>query len=165
MKYFDEFYTVESVTSGHPDKICDQISDAILDAMFEQDPNSRVAVECLTTTGLVIIAGEVTTEATIDVQDVARKTIKKIGYDNPKYGFDFDNFTFCNDKIILNNIIDSLLDFFSIIPEVLIFNHDFAKAFFGEKVISEWDMEYYHKSGGLKKQVITWEYYLQQMVK
>ena len=71
--------------------MCDQISDAILDVMLSNDKNSRVAVECLTTTGLVIVAGEVTTDATVDVQDVARKTIKKIGYDDPNYGFDFDH--------------------------------------------------------------------------
>jgi len=85
------YFTSESVTEGHPDKICDQISDAILDAMLKQDPNSRVAVETITTTGLITVAGEVTTNATIDVQDTARKTIQRIGYDNPKYGFSFDN--------------------------------------------------------------------------
>ena len=84
-------FTSESVTEGHPDKLCDQISDAILDAMIAQDPNSRVAVECLTTTGLVIIAGEVTTKADVDIQAIARKTIKRIGYDKPEYGFDFDH--------------------------------------------------------------------------
>lgn len=84
-------FTSESVTEGHPDKVCDQISDAILDAMFTQDKNSRVAVECLTTTGLVIVAGEVTTKADVDIQAVARKTIQKIGYDRPEYGFDFDH--------------------------------------------------------------------------
>jgi S-adenosylmethionine synthetase len=84
-------FTSESVTEGHPDKICDQISDAILDAMYEQDTQSRVAVECLTTTGLIVVAGEVTTNATVDIQDVARRTIKKIGYDKPEYGFDFEH--------------------------------------------------------------------------
>jgi S-adenosylmethionine synthetase len=84
-------FTSESVTEGHPDKLCDQISDAILDAMLRKDPNSRVAVECLTTTGLVVIAGEVTTKADIDIQDVARKTIQRIGYDRPEYGFDFEH--------------------------------------------------------------------------
>jgi S-adenosylmethionine synthetase len=84
-------FTSESVTEGHPDKICDQISDAILDAIYREDPNSRVAVECLTTTGIVVVAGEVTTNATIDVQNVARQTIKRIGYDKPEYGFDFDH--------------------------------------------------------------------------
>jgi S-adenosylmethionine synthetase len=79
------------VTEGHPDKVCDQISDAILDALYTQDPQSRVAVECLTTTGLVVVAGEVTTNATIDVQNVARKTIKKIGYTEPEFGFDFEH--------------------------------------------------------------------------
>lgn len=84
-------FTSESVTEGHPDKVCDQISDAILDAMIKQDPKSRVAVECLTTTGLVVIAGEVTTKADVDIQDVARQTIKRIGYDKPEYGFDFEH--------------------------------------------------------------------------
>ena len=84
-------FTSESVTEGHPDKLCDQISDAILDAMLRKDPNSRVAVECLTTTGLVVIAGEVTTKADVDIQDIARKTIQRIGYDKPEYGFDFEH--------------------------------------------------------------------------
>jgi S-adenosylmethionine synthetase len=84
-------FTSESVTEGHPDKLCDQISDAVLDAMYKQDPASRVAVECLTTTGLVVVAGEVTTKADVDIQSVARNTIKKIGYDKPEYGFDFDH--------------------------------------------------------------------------
>lgn len=81
-------FTSESVTEGHPDKLCDQISDAVLDEALRQDPNSRVAIECLTKTGFVVIAGEITTNATIDYQAVARKTIKEIGYDNPEYGFD-----------------------------------------------------------------------------
>lgn len=72
-------------------RLCDQISDAILDAMYAQDTKSRVAVETLTTTGLIVIAGEVTTKATVDIQDIARKTIKKIGYDKPEYGFDFEH--------------------------------------------------------------------------
>ena len=84
-------FTSESVTEGHPDKLCDQISDAILDAMLKDDPNSRVAIETLTTTGLVVVAGEVTTQSTIDIQDVARQTIKEIGYDKPEYGFDFEH--------------------------------------------------------------------------
>ena len=85
------FFTSESVTEGHPDKICDQISDSILDAMLAQDQNSRVAVETLTTTGLIVVAGEVTSRATIDVQNVVRQAIKKIGYDRPEYGFDFEH--------------------------------------------------------------------------
>jgi S-adenosylmethionine synthetase len=84
-------FTSESVTEGHPDKICDQISDAVLDAIYCEDPQSRVAVECLATTGLIVVAGEVTTNATVDIQDVARRTIKKIGYDKPEYGFDFEH--------------------------------------------------------------------------
>ena len=83
-------FTSESVTEGHPDKICDQISDAILDELIRQDPQSRVAVETMTTTGLIIMAGEVTTKGYTDIQGVARRTLKEIGYDNPEYGFDYD---------------------------------------------------------------------------
>ncbi|MGI0093042.1 MAG: methionine adenosyltransferase, partial [Nitrosotalea sp.] len=84
-------FTSESVTEGHPDKICDQISDAILDEFLKQDPDSRVAVETLTTTGVVVVAGEVTSKARFDIQDIVRKTIKEIGYDNPVYGFDSES--------------------------------------------------------------------------
>ncbi|MEO9277240.1 MAG: methionine adenosyltransferase [Nitrososphaera sp.] len=84
-------FTSESVTEGHPDKICDQISDAILDEYLRQDPDSRVAVETLTTTGIVLVAGEVTSKAKFDIQDIVRKTIREIGYDNPQYGFDADS--------------------------------------------------------------------------
>ncbi|MBR5337806.1 MAG: methionine adenosyltransferase [Lachnospiraceae bacterium] len=81
-------FTSESVTEGHPDKICDQISDAILDAMLEQDPMSRVACETCTTTGLVLVMGEITTQAYVDIQKVVRDTIKEIGYTKSEYGFD-----------------------------------------------------------------------------
>ncbi|TKV26893.1 methionine adenosyltransferase [Arthrobacter sp. NamB2] len=81
-------FTSESVTEGHPDKICDQISDAILDGLLEQDPESRVAVETLVTTGLVHVAGEVTTEAYVEIPDIVRKTILGIGYDSSANGFD-----------------------------------------------------------------------------
>lgn len=84
-------FTSESVTEGHPDKICDQISDAILDEFLKQDPDSRVAVETLTTTGVVMVAGEVTSKARFDIQDIVRKTIKEIGYDDPMYGFDSES--------------------------------------------------------------------------
>ncbi|MFZ0184513.1 MAG: methionine adenosyltransferase [Nitrosotalea sp.] len=84
-------FTSESVTEGHPDKICDQISDAVLDEFLKQDPDSRVAVETLTTTGVVVVAGEVTSKARFDIQDIVRKTIREIGYDNPLYGFDADS--------------------------------------------------------------------------
>lgn len=83
-------FTSESVTEGHPDKICDQISDAILDAMLEQDPMSRVACETAITTGLVLVMGEITTSAYVDIQKVVRETIREIGYDRAKYGFDCD---------------------------------------------------------------------------
>ncbi|MBQ9827097.1 MAG: methionine adenosyltransferase [Lachnospiraceae bacterium] len=84
------FFTSESVTEGHPDKMCDQISDAILDAILEQDPMSRVACETSTTTGIVFVMGEITTSAYVDIQGIVRDTIKEIGYDRAKYGFDAD---------------------------------------------------------------------------
>jgi S-adenosylmethionine synthetase len=87
----DYEFTSESVTEGHPDKICDQISDAILDELLRQDPDSRVAVETLTTTGSVHVAGEVTTKGFADVQSIARKVLKDIGYIDPRYGIDFED--------------------------------------------------------------------------
>jgi len=84
-------FTSESVTMGHPDKVADHISDAILDAMLAQDPKSRVACETMVTTGLVIVAGEITTKAYVDIPGVVRKTIKKIGYDDPSIEFDGDD--------------------------------------------------------------------------
>ena len=83
-------FTSESVTEGHPDKMCDQISDSILDALLVQDPNSRVACETAVTTGLVMVIGEITTNAYVDIQKVVRQTVKEIGYDRAKYGFDFE---------------------------------------------------------------------------
>ena len=83
-------FTSESVTEGHPDKVCDQISDAILDAMLKNDPNSRVACETCCTTGLVLVMGEVTTNGYVDIQKVVRDTIRDIGYTRAKYGFDAD---------------------------------------------------------------------------
>ena len=85
----DYLFTSESVSEGHPDKVADQISDAILDAIFAQDPRSRVAAETLTNTGLVVLAGEITTNAHVDYIQVARDTIKRIGYDNTEYGIDY----------------------------------------------------------------------------
>ncbi|WP_395690854.1 methionine adenosyltransferase [Piscinibacter sp.] len=85
----DFLFTSESVSEGHPDKVADQISDAILDAIFKQDPKSRVAAETLTNTGLVVLAGEITTNAHVDYIQVARDTIKRIGYDNTEYGIDY----------------------------------------------------------------------------
>ncbi len=85
----DKFvFTSESVTEGHPDKICDKISDAVLDAMLEQDPMSRVACETVTTTGVIMVMGEITSKANVDIPAIARKTVKEIGYDNAEYGFD-----------------------------------------------------------------------------
>ena len=85
----DYLFTSESVSEGHPDKVADQISDAILDAIFQQDPHARVAAETLCNTGLVILAGEITTTANVDYIQVARDTIKRIGYDNTEYGIDY----------------------------------------------------------------------------
>lgn len=82
-------FTSESVTEGHPDKLADQISDAVLDAILEQDPTSRVACEALLTTGLVVVAGEITTRAYVEIPDVVRRTLEQVGYTRAKYGFDF----------------------------------------------------------------------------
>ncbi|MFW6298236.1 MAG: methionine adenosyltransferase [Bacillota bacterium] len=84
-------FTSESVTEGHPDKICDQISDAILDAILKDDRNARVAVETAATTGLILVMGEITTETYVDIQKIVRETVKEIGYDRGKYGFDAEN--------------------------------------------------------------------------
>ena len=81
-------FTSESVTEGHPDKICDQISDGVLDAILAKDPQARVACECATTTGLVLVMGEITTNCYVDIAGIARDTITKIGYDNAEFGFD-----------------------------------------------------------------------------
>ncbi len=91
-------FTSESVTEGHPDKICDKISDSILDAMLEQDPMSRVACETCTTTGLVMVMGEITTKAVVDIPAIVRQTVKEIGYDNAEYGFD------CNTCAVMTTI-------------------------------------------------------------
>ena len=84
------FFTSESVTEGHPDKMCDAISDAVLDELLKQDPMSRVACETVTTTGLVMVMGEITSNAYVDIQKVVRDTIREIGYTNAEYGFDAD---------------------------------------------------------------------------
>src|SRR5438105_5002029 len=85
------FLTSESVTEGHPDKMCDQISDAVLDAIFQQDPDARVACETATTTGLILVAGEITTTAYVNIDQLARETVRKIGYSSSEYGFDADS--------------------------------------------------------------------------
>lgn len=85
-----KFFTSESVTEGHPDKMCDQISDAVLDAIFAEDSNARVACETAVTTGLVLVMGEISTNCYVDIPKVVRKTIREIGYDRAKYGFDYD---------------------------------------------------------------------------
>src|SRR5206468_5278037 len=86
----EHLFTSESVTEGHPDKIADQVSDAVLDAIIRQDPTGRVACETLLTTGLVVVAGEITTNCYVDIPRVARETIREIGYTRAKYGFDFE---------------------------------------------------------------------------
>ena len=93
-----KLFTSESVTEGHPDKICDQISDAILDELFRQDPMSRVACETTCTTGLVVVLGEITTRAQADFQSIVRETVREIGYDRAKFGFD------CDTCAVLNSI-------------------------------------------------------------
>lgn len=85
------FFTSESVTEGHPDKMCDRISDAVLDAIIAQDPMARVACETMTTTGLIMVAGELTTNCYVDIESIARETVREIGYDRAKYGFDCDS--------------------------------------------------------------------------
>ena len=84
-------FTSESVSEGHPDKLCDQVSDAVLDACFQDDPESRVACETFTTTGMILIGGEITTNTYVDFQEVARGVAKKIGYDHPEFGLDFES--------------------------------------------------------------------------
>ena len=84
------YFTSESVTEGHPDKMCDQISDAVLDAIYQKDPQARVACECATATGLVLVMGEITTKCYVDIQKIVRDTVREIGYDRAKYGFDAD---------------------------------------------------------------------------
>jgi len=86
-----EFFTSESVTEGHPDKICDQISDGILDALLKQDPDARCAAETLTTTGMVVVVGEISTKGYVEIQDIVRKILKEIGYTNPDFGIDCED--------------------------------------------------------------------------
>jgi S-adenosylmethionine synthetase len=93
-----QFFTSESVTEGHPDKICDRISDSVLDALLAQDPMSRVACECSTTTGMVLVMGEITTSAYVDIPKIVRDAVRDIGYDNATYGFD------CNTCAVITSI-------------------------------------------------------------
>ena len=97
-------FTSESVTEGHPDKICDKVSDAILDALLAQDPTSRVACETFATTGIVTVMGEITTEAYVDIPTIVRETIKEIGYDCAEYGFD------CNTCAVMTSIHEQSAD-------------------------------------------------------
>ena len=83
-------FTSESVTEGHPDKIADQISDGVLDAVLRDDPDGRVACETLVNTGLIVVSGEISTKTYVDIQEVARETVRRIGYDDAAYGFDCD---------------------------------------------------------------------------
>ena len=85
-----QFFTSESVTEGHPDKICDQISDAVLDSIIEKDPTARVACETVVTTGMALVMGEITTSCYADIPKIAREVIREIGYDRAKFGFDCD---------------------------------------------------------------------------
>ena len=84
-------FTSESVTEGHPDKICDKISDAVLDSMLAADPMARVACETSMTTGLILVMGEITTSAYVDIENIARNAVREVGYDRAKYGFDADS--------------------------------------------------------------------------
>src|SRR2546421_11973422 len=86
----DFLFTSESVTEGHPDKMADQISDGVLDAVMRDDPNGRVACETLVNTGLIVVSGEITTDTYVDIPKIARQTVRKIGYTDASYGFDCD---------------------------------------------------------------------------
>ncbi len=101
----DYLFTSESVSEGHPDKVADQISDSIVDAMIVPDPKSRIACETLVTTGIVVIAGEVTSEANVDIESIARQTISEIGYTDPDIGFDARS---CNVNVTLDKQSDDI---------------------------------------------------------
>src|SRR4030043_1921715 len=85
------FFASESVTEGHPDKLCDQVSDAVLDAIIKQDPFARVACEVAVTVGLVIVLGEITTKGYVEIPDIVRQVVKDVGYTKPEYGFDYES--------------------------------------------------------------------------
>ncbi len=99
----EHLFTSESVSEGHPDKIADQISDSILDAILEQDPKARVACETLVNTGMVILAGEITTSAWVDMNEVVRNRIKEIGYNHSDMGFDYESCAILTSKHIIKN--------------------------------------------------------------
>ncbi|HMC07327.1 MAG TPA: S-adenosylmethionine synthetase N-terminal domain-containing protein, partial [Solirubrobacterales bacterium] len=86
----EHLFTSESVTEGHPDKVCDQLSDGVLDSVMADDPTGRVACECLVNTGLVVVAGEISTKTYVDIPKIARETVRKIGYTDAAFGFDCD---------------------------------------------------------------------------
>ena len=89
-------FTSESVTEGHPDKVCDQISDAVLDDVLRQDPNGRVACECFVTVGLAIVGGEITTKAYVDIPKLVRNLVREIGYNDPQFGFEYKSLALLN---------------------------------------------------------------------
>src|SRR3989344_2795221 len=105
-------FTSESVTEGHPDKICDQLSDSIYDEMLKQDPDSHAGIECFCTTGLVVAGGEARTKGYVNIQDIVRRTLKRIGYDKAEYGF------CCDDVGVVNTIHEQSPDIAQGVDEV-----------------------------------------------
>src|ERR1700752_3767367 len=111
-------FTSESVTEGHPDKIADQISDGVLDAVLADDPNGRVACETMVNTGLIVVAGEITTETYVDIPESARETVRRTGYDNASYGFD------CSTCAVINAIEKQSPDIAQGVNEAYEIRHD-----------------------------------------
>ena len=95
------YFSSESVTEGHPDKMCDQISDAILDAIMKEDPEGRVACETIATTGLIFVTGEITTQCIVDIPKIVREVVRDIGYNDAKYGFDYNTYNVAFDWNII----------------------------------------------------------------